>query len=195
LEHGHATTELLPNQFSLNTLETMTFNIHQAIEILERTPLTIETLLKGISKDWVMNNEGEQTWSPYEVVGHLIHGEKTDWIPRVKIILSEAEPKTFTPFNRFAHMTEEQKPMQALLEEFKTRREDNLEELKSLPINDSTLLEKGMHPEFGEVTLRALLSTWVVHDLSHIAQISRVMAKQYDDEVGAWKAYLSILNK
>ena len=174
----------------------MTFEIEKAIEILERTPLTLETLLKGISEEWLKNDEGENTWSPYSIVGHLIHGEKTDWIPRARILLSDSENKTFIPFNRFAQNNENQEtPIEELLEEFKERRSENLKELKSLQINNSKLKEKGIHPELGEVNLKELLSTWVVHDLGHISQISRVMAKQYKNEVGVWKEYLGILKK
>ena len=174
----------------------MTFEKDKAIEILKRTPSTIEALLKGISKEWLMNNEGENTWSPYDIVGHLIHGEKTDWIPRAKIILSDSQNKTFEPFDRFAKMGENQKrDIEELLEEFKKLRTENLKELQSLQVDESTLRKKGMHPELGEVNLQELLSTWVVHDLGHISQISRVMAKQYKDEVGVWKEYLGILKK
>ena len=174
----------------------MTFEIDKAIEILERTPLAIETLLKGISEEWLKNNEGENTWSPYTIVGHLIHGEKTDWIPRAKIMLSDSQNKTFEPFDRFAQMRENQdKSIDELLAEFKHLRKENLQELKSLQINNSKLSSKGIHPELGEVSLQELLSTWVVHDLGHISQITRVMAKQYKNEVGAWEAYLGILKR
>ena len=174
----------------------MTFEIDKAIEILERTPLAIETLLKGISEEWLKNNEGENTWSPYTIVGHLIHGEKTDWIPRATIMLSDSQNKTFEPFDRFAQMRENQdKSIDELLAEFKHLRKENLQELKSLQINNSKLSSKGIHPELGEVSLQELLSTWVVHDLGHISQITRVMAKQYKNEVGAWEAYLGILKR
>lgn len=172
----------------------MTFNINKSIEILSRTPLVIESLVSGLPEEWQKSNEGQNTWSPYEIVGHLIHGEKTDWIPRTKIILSNSENKTFTPFDRFAQAHENQeRPIVELLKEFKELRNKNLDVLKSLQIDDSKLLEKGIHPELGEVTLKDLLSTWVVHDLGHISQISRVMAKQYKTEVGPWIEYLGIL--
>ncbi len=174
----------------------MIFEINKAIEILKRTPLTIERLLDGISEEWLLNNEGEDTWSPYEIVGHLIHGEKTDWIPRTKIILSNLENKTFKPFDRFAQKKESQsKSISELLEEFKKLRTDNVEELRSLNINDTDLSKKGIHPELGEAKLKELLSTWVVHDLGHISQIARVMAKQFKDEVGVWKEYLGVLKE
>jgi len=172
----------------------MTFEINKAIEILERTPSTLETLLTGLSEEWFMNNEGEKTWSPYTVVGHLIHGEKTDWIPRARIILSDAEDKTFVPFDRFAQLTESQeKTIDELLAEFSSLRRENIQALRSLQIDDTKLTAKGIHPELGEANLKQLLSAWVVHDLGHIYQISRVMAKQYKGEVGPWKAYLKVL--
>ncbi len=172
----------------------MKFNLDKSIEILQRTPFVIESLLSGLSAEWWRENEGENTWSPYEVLGHLIHGEKTDWVPRAKIILSNAESKTFVPFDRFAQNNwDQERPIEDLLKEFKALRMENLETLKSLQIDASKLVEKGTHPELGAVVLRELLSTWVVHDLGHISQISRVMAKQYKTEVGPWKEYLGIL--
>lgn len=174
----------------------MTFEIDKATQILSRTPQVIEALLKGISDDWLMNNEGENTWSAYEIVGHLIHGEMTDWIPRAKIILSNSPNKTFEPFDRFAQQRQgKARAMTDLLEEFKKLRTKNIKELLSFKIDEKTLKKKGIHPELGEVNLKELLSTWVVHDLGHISQISRVMSKQYKDEVGPWKEYLGILKK
>lgn len=174
----------------------MTFEINKSIEILERTPNVLKTLLSGISEEWLKSNEGENTWSPYEVVGHLIHGEKTDWIPRAKIILSDTENKTFEPFDRFAQEQEEpDQSIDRLLDTFQELRNENLATLKSFQLDFPKLNRKGIHPELGTVNLKELLSTWVVHDLGHIAQISRVMAKQYQGDVGAWKAYLGILKK
>lgn len=174
----------------------MNFSILKSIEILERTPGVLESLLSGLSDEWIYQNEGVDSWSPYDVIGHLIHGEKTDWIPRAKIILSNSPDKSFTPFDRFAQLNDSRNlTIDELLNEFKTLRIQNLEELKALNLNDeSTLAEIGIHPEFGEVTLKELLATWTVHDLGHIAQISRVMAKQYKDEVGPWIKYIRILN-
>lgn len=172
----------------------MTFDIDKSIEILKNTPFAIESLLKELSEDWLKSNEGEHTWSPYDIVGHLIHGEKTDWIPRAKIILTDTKNKTFKPFDRFAQMnTNQEKPIEELLTEFKKLRTNNLEELRALQLKNSDLLEEGIHPELGKVKLKELLATWVVHDLGHISQIARVMAKQYASEVGPWKAYLGIL--
>ena len=174
----------------------MKFDLTNSIAILEKTPKILESYLSGLSKDWLKNNEGENTWSPYDIIGHLIFGEKTDWIIRTKIILNQSENKTFEPFDRFAQLKENQnKPISELIAEFKSLRKRNLQELKSLNITDKDLELKGIHPEFGEVTLEQLLAAWVVHDLGHIAQISRVMSKQYEANVGPWKAYLGILKK
>ena len=174
----------------------MTFDIQKSIEILERTPFVLERLLIGLSDDWIRNNEGEDTWSPYQIIGHLIHGEKTDWIPRAKIILSNRTDKTFVPFDRFAQDQEDQEiSIISLLEEFKRLRMENIGELRSFNLDEIQLEKEGIHPELGTSNLKSLLSTWVVHDLGHIAQITRVMAKQYKTEVGPWKQYLGILKK
>jgi len=174
----------------------MIFELDKSKEILKRTPEVLETLLTGLSKEWIENNEGENTWSPYDIVGHLIFGEKTDWIVRIKIILNESEHKHFKPFDRFAQFNEDHnRPIGDLIIEFKLLREKNLYELDSLEITQNDFDRIGIHPEFGNVTLKQLISTWAVHDLGHIAQISRVMAKQYKEEVGPWINYLSILTK
>ena len=174
----------------------MDFELSKSLEILEKTPKVLDVLLIGLSYDWIHNNEGENTWSPYNIVGHLNFGEKTDWMVRIKLILEESENKLFEPFDRFAQLQENQeKPISHLISEFKELRENNLNELKALKISKEDLGRTGIHPEFGEVNLRQLISTWAVHDLGHIAQISRVMAKQYKNEVGPWINYLGILNK
>ena len=173
----------------------MKFEYDRAWEILSRTPDVVACLLSDLSMDWYIHNEGEETWSPYDVIGHFIHGEKTDWLIRTEIILSNAADKTFIPFDRFAQMSESnEKSIETLLEEFKELRQANLDKLQALKIDEKDLNKKGIHPELGEVSLQQLLASWVVHDLGHIAQISRVMAKQYKEEVGPWKAYLGILN-
>ncbi|WP_299337775.1 DinB family protein [uncultured Psychroserpens sp.] len=173
----------------------MTYNINKAIEILAQTPETLKSFLGQLSEDWIYNNEGEHTWSPFDIIGHLIHGEKTDWINRLQIILSNLEDKTFEPFDRFAQFQASKgKTLHQLLNEFEFLRNNNLETLKQLNITEEQLQLKGIHPELGEVTLSQLLATWVTHDLGHIAQISRVMAKQYTSEVGPWVGYISILN-
>ena len=174
----------------------MNFELNKSIEILERTPDVIEVLLSGLSQEWIRSNEGDGTWSPYDIVGHLIFGEKTDWIVRIKTILSTSEDKLFEPFDRFAQLKENQeKSIDKLISEFKGIRIENLNKLESLNINEEDLNRIGIHPEFGEVNLKQLISTWAVHDLGHIAQISRVMAKQYKNEVGPWINYLGILKK
>ena len=172
----------------------MQFNLDQSIEILGQTPLVLENLLIGLSEEWIQNNEGAETWSPYNIVGHLIHGEKTDWIPRVVIILSPNADKSFELFDRFAQFREsEGKTLKQLLDEFKILRKQNIQHLRSMEITEADLTKVGKHPTFGAVTLKQLIATWMVHDLNHISQICRVMAKQYKDEVGPWSAYLGIL--
>jgi hypothetical protein len=174
----------------------MNFDLDKSIEILSRTPLVLQTLLDGLHEDWIKNNEGPETWSPYDVVGHLIHGEKTDWMVRTKIILSNKADKTFEPYDRFAQFeTSKGKSLKQLLTEFKECREKNIAALLQLTISTADLQKKGMHLALGEATLSQLLSTWVAHDLGHIAQITRVMAKQYTDAVGPWKQYLSVLER
>jgi hypothetical protein len=174
----------------------MEFDLEKSIEILSRTPDVLETLLSGLSDQWIFNNEGEDTWSPYDVLGHLIHGEKTDWVTRMELILSDGAEKTFKPFDRFAQFEESKgKNLSQLLEEFKSVRKINLEILESKKITIEDLSRKGIHPVFGEVTLQQLLATWTAHDLGHIGQIVRVMAKQYATEVGPWQEYLPILHK
>lgn len=174
----------------------MDFQLKHAVEILEKTPGTLRALVGGLSDPWILTDEGPDTWSPYDVVGHLIHGEETDWIARIKIILEHGESRTFTPFDRFAFFRKSKgKTLGELLETFAKLRKENLRALDELKLEPRHYDLKGTHPEFGQVTLGQLIATWAVHDLSHIAQIVRTMAKQYHDAVGPWKAYLSILNK
>jgi hypothetical protein len=173
----------------------MEFQLKHAVEILEQTPQTLHSLMGGLSGAWILTNEGPDTWSPFDVVGHLIHGEETDWIPRAKIILEHGEARTFTPFDRFAFIEKSKgKTLHELLETFARLRKENLRVLQELKLEPPQFELKGTHPEFGPVTLGQLLATWVVHDLGHIEQIVRTMASQYRDNVGPWKAYLSILN-
>jgi len=174
----------------------MNFTVDKSLEILERTPQVLITMLQNISSDWTSVNEGGDTWSVYDIIGHLIHGEKTDWMPRTAIILSENSDKAFTPFDRFAQFENSKgKSLNQLLNEFKLLRESNVEHLRSKNITAKNLEQTGIHPAFGEVTLSQLLATWVAHDLNHIAQICRVMAKQYKTAVGPWTAYLRILQE
>jgi len=172
----------------------MKFHLNKSIEILEQTPKVLEQMLRGLSQEWRDATEGENTWNAFDIVGHLIHGEKTDWIPRMEIILSEKTDKRFTPFDRFAQMEiSKSKTLEELLEEFSRLRSINIEKLRTAKITDEMLSRTGIHPEFGEVNLRQLLSTWVVHDLDHLSQVVRVFAKQYAEEVGPWKEYLKIV--
>jgi hypothetical protein len=174
----------------------MDFKLNSAIEILERTPQVLKSFLNGLSPEWIENNEGEETWSPFDIIGHLIHGEKTDWIIRTEVILSKESDKTFAPFDRFAQFEESKgKAISDLLNEFQTLRKENLRILKSKNLKEEDFKKKGVHPALGEITLEQLLSTWVAHDLGHIAQVSRVMAKQYKENVGPWAAYLPILTR
>lgn len=170
------------------------FSIEKSIAILERTPSILSTFLNNLSTDWTSCNEGEGTWSAYDIIGHLIHGEKTDWIIRANILLSDNPNKKFELFDRFAQFNNSKgKSLTQLLDEFTVLRKQNIEELRLKNLTSKELEAVGIHPAFGEITLSQLLATWVVHDLNHIAQISRVMAKHYQEEVGPWTAYLKIL--
>lgn len=173
----------------------MKFDLEKSYAILSRTPAVIRTLLSDLDDGWIMNNEGPETFSPYDVVGHLIHGEKTDWAARTKIIVEFGLSKPFTPWDRFAQYEESRgKTLQQLLDEFELVRKNNLDWLQSLKLTTADLEKKGMHPKLGEVTLKNLLATWVVHDLTHMAQITRVMAKQYKEEMGPWPEFFRILS-
>ncbi len=172
----------------------MQFDLDEALNILGRTPKVLRALLEDLPEQWVMKNEGPDTWSPFDVVGHLIHGEKTDWVPRTKIILL-AEDKRFIPFDRFAMFEASKgKAMNELLDEFETLRTQSVEEFRQLNISDADLDKTGIHPEFGDVTLRELLAAHVTHDLGHIVQINRVLAKQYKNAAGPWPKYIAVLN-
>ncbi len=167
--------------------------LEEAVAVLGRTPAALGALLEGLPETFVRATEGERTWSPYDVVGHLAHGERADWLGRARHIL-EGDPSPFTPFDRRAQFREsEGKSLAQLLTEFKGLRANNLEELRGMNLNESDLLRTGLHPDFGEVTLGQLLAAWVVHDLDHVAQVARVMAKVYAEATGPWSAYLSIL--
>jgi uncharacterized damage-inducible protein DinB len=174
----------------------MEYDLQKSIEILSRTPEVLDALLNGLSNEWIHNNEGENTWSPFDVIGHLIIGEKTDWIVRMELILSDNADKTFKPFDRFAQFEYSKgKNLRELLDEFRSLRIANIETLRSKNLTKADLAKKGMYAALGEVTLEQLLATWAVHDLGHIAQITRVMAKQYTNETGPWRAYLSVLDR
>jgi hypothetical protein len=172
------------------------FIIEQALAVLERTPPTLRAMLAGLGPEWLDATEGPETWSPYVIMGHLIHGERADWIPRAQQILAQGTNRRFTPFDRFAQFREsEGKSLATLLDEFALLRAESLATLAGWRLTDAQLALEGEHPEFGAVTLRQLLSTWVAHDLGHVAQISRVMAKQYREAVGPWRAYLPVMDR
>lgn len=172
------------------------FELREAVEVLERTPATIAALLSGLSPAWIHANEGVKTWSPYQVVGHLIHGERTDWIARTRHIFEHGEARAFEPFEREAMLRAgTQAPLDELLATFARERASNLETLESFQLSAADLDRRGKHPALGVVTLRELLATWVAHDLGHVAQIARVLAKRYSSDVGPWRAYLPILSE
>ena len=174
----------------------MEFDLPSGCEVLERTPHVLRAMLTGLSPAWTDATEGPDTWSPFVIVGHLIHGERADWIPRAQLILAQGAQRRFTPFDRFAQFRESDgKPLDTLLDEFAQCRAENLVTLGSWQLTDAQLALEGEHPEFGPVTLRQLLATWVAHDVGHVAQIARVMAKQYRDAVGPWRAYLSVMDR
>jgi hypothetical protein len=172
----------------------MRFTLPDGIAVLERTPVVLRDLLAGLPDGWIRATEGPDTWSPFDVVGHLIHGERTDWIPRLEIILTEGEARAFTPFDRFAQFEASRgKTLDELLEAFAALRAGNLVRLGSFGLTPADLTRRGRHPELGPVTLGQLLATWVAHDLSHLGQIARVMGKAYTEAVGPWTAYLPML--
>ena len=174
----------------------MDFELAAATAILKRTPATLNSLMRDLPEPWLVQAEGPETWSPYDVIGHLIHGEETDWIPRAKMILEHGQTRAFEPFDRVAMFEESKdKAIADLLDTFAQLRAENLGELQAMNLTADLLEKRGRHPELGVVTLRQLLSTWVVHDLGHIRQVVRVMSKQYSDAVGPWRAYLPILEE
>ena len=174
----------------------MEFQLNHAKAVLSRTPGTLHSLLHDLPDDWVFPNEGPDTWSPFDVLGHLIHGEETDWIPRARMILEYGEHRAFEPFDRFAMFEKSRgRSLAELLLTFQQLREKSLQDLEQLNLTPEMLAKRGMHPELGVVTLSQLLSTWVVHDLGHVGQIVRVMAKQYKEAVGPWQEYLPILSR
>lgn len=172
----------------------MDFDLEEAFPILERTPSVISKLLCDLPENWTRVNEGADTWSPRQVVAHLINGERTDWIPRARIILKQEKYRRFDPFDRFADINTP-RPLRDLLEEFETLRSQNVATLRGWNLKDKDMVLTGEHPELGDVTMRQLLATWVVHDLSHIAQISRTMTRAYTDAVGPWTAYFRVLQR
>jgi len=173
----------------------MSFDLEHALQVLERTPLVLESLLQDLDEVWLHATEGPETWSPFDIVGHLVHGERTDWVERTRRILEHGAARPFDPFDRFAQFEDSRgKSIADLLAEFRELREGNLETLRSFELAPDHLGLEGVHPNLGSVTLGQLLATWVTHDLGHIAQISRVMAKVNREEVGAWAEYLGVLS-
>ena len=174
----------------------MEFQLADALSILARTPAALDAMLRGLPEPWLRANEGPETWSPFDVVGHLIHGERTDWVPRLRLILEHGDARPFEPFDRFAMFEESRgKTIAELLETFSTLRAQNLETVRAPQLEPADFHCRGTHPALGPVTLGQLLATWVTHDMTHMAQISRVIAKQYQDEVGAWRQYIGVLNR
>lgn len=176
-------------------METSTeFSLSDAIAVLTRTPATLDALLRGLPEMWVRSNEGNDTWSAFDIVGHLIVGERSDWIPRARIILENGETRAFDPFDRFAQLKEgRDKSLEQMLDEFARLRKENLAALRALDLQREDLARRGKHPALGVVTMSQLLATWAAHDMTHLHQLARVMAHQYRDAVGPWGAYLGVL--
>jgi len=170
------------------------FSLADTIALLARTPAALDALLRGLPNTWVRSNEGKDSWSPFDIVGHLVVGERTDWMPRARIILENGEARPFHPFDRLAQSRESKdKSLEQLLDEFSRLRKENLTSLRILNLQPQDLSRRGTHPALGTVTLSQLLATWAVHDLTHLHQLSRVMAHQYRDAVGPWSVYLGVL--
>ena len=173
----------------------MEHDLQRTVALLARTSTTLDAFLRDLPESWTRSNEGAETWSVFDILGHLIHGERTDWMPRAKMILQFGENRAFEPFDRWAQERESQgKSLAQLLDEFTRLRFANLNELRALNLNPEDLARRGQHPALGAVTLSQLLATWAAHDLTHLHQISRVMAHQYRDAVGPWSAYLGVLH-
>src|SRR5579871_4776492 len=173
----------------------MEHNLEDSIALLSRTPAALNALLRDLPDRWTAQNEGGTTWSAFDVIGHLIHGERTDWMPRAERIFQHGESRAFEPFDRFAQAKEsEGKTLPQLLDEFARMRSENLSKLRALNLKPEDFARKGKHPALGAVTLSELLATWAAHDLTHLHQISRIMAYQYRDAVGPWKTYLGVMH-
>ena len=170
------------------------FRLTDATALLSRTPATLDALLREMPDVWVRRNEGQDTWSAFDIVGHLVSGERNDWMPRLQVLLENGEGRPFDPFDRFAQARESRgKSLEQLLDEFARLRCENLDALQALNLQPEDLARRGRHPAMGAVTLSELLATWAVHDLTHLHQLSRLMAHQYRDTVGPWSAYLGVL--
>lgn len=174
----------------------MEFDPASGAAVLARTPQLLRAMLGGLPEEWAGARDGPDTWSPYDIVGHLIHGERTDWVPRARLILARGPERRFEPFDRFAQLRAPRAvPLDALLDDFERLRAESLATLAGWRLTDDELALDGEHPELGRVTLRQLLATWVAHDLSHVSQTARVMARQYREAVGPWRAYLTIMDR
>jgi hypothetical protein len=170
--------------------------LNETLDFLERTPATLRALLQGLPEEWLDANEGRETFSPRDVLGHLILGERTDWVPRLRIVLEHGESRAFEPFDRFGFRgIVTNRPVGALLDELQRAREDSLRYVRGAGLTPADMERRGRHPELGTVTLGQLLATWVVHDLGNLRQIVRVLAKHHANAVGPWRAYLSILGE
>lgn len=174
----------------------MHFHIPSGIAVLERTPHALHSMLANLPDEWIRATEGPDTWSPFDIIGHLVHGERADWIPRARLIVEQGPNRRFSPFDRTAMVRDsEGKSLAQLLDEFSHLRTQSLTTLAGWRLTEAQLALEGEHPEFGRVTLRQLLATWVTHDLGHVAQVARVMAKQYREAIGPWRAYLPIVDR
>jgi hypothetical protein len=173
----------------------MKHDLEHTVALLARIPAALNALLRDLPEEWTLHHEGENTWSVFDIVGHLIHAERTDWMPRTRVILQSGETQPFPPFDRLGHVRESQgKSLGQLLDEFARARSENLEQLHALHLRPEDMERRGRHPTLGTVTLSELLATWAAHDLTHLHQISRVMAHQYRETVGPWSAYLGVLH-
>ncbi len=172
------------------------FQLDEGLGILARTPATLDALLRGLPPHWIAAHEGGETWSPFDVIGHLVHGERTDWVSRARIILEHGQARPFSAVDRLAQFDANRgRTLESLLEEFAALRRESLAAVVSMQLTPDDLDRTGRHPVFGQVTLRQVLATWVAHDLDHIVQVARTLAKQYSDEVGPWRAYLGVIHR
>lgn len=174
---------------------THTFSLGESRAVLARTPRVLDGWLRGLPEPWVRAQDGPDTWSAYDVIGHLVHGEKTDWIPRARIILEHGDMRPFDPFDRFAQLRRQDESLDQRLDDFATGRRASLAALDEMALTPTDLERRGRHPELGAVTLGELLAAWTAHDLNHIVQISQVMARRYRDDVGVWRQYLGVMGK
>jgi hypothetical protein len=172
----------------------MNHDLDHSMALLTRTPAALDALLRGLPDEWTLVNEGENTWSAFDIVGHLIHCERTDWMPRAKWLLKYGESRPFEPFDRWGHIRESQgKPLPKLLDEFAALRAENLVELRAMNLRPEDLSRRGRHPALGAISLSELLAAWAAHDLNHIHQVSRVMARQYREAVGPFQQYMGVM--